>query len=122
MHSHRVVVLGASNKPQRFSNKAIRQLLEYGYLVIPVHPRLENIEGLAVKHDLQHIHDPVDTLSLYVGPERSHAMIDAIVALEPGRVIFNPGTESEELELALYHNDIPFVKDCTLVMLEQGRF
>lgn len=122
MQTHRVVVLGASNKPHRFSNKAIRLLLEYGYHVIPVHPRLENIEGLAVKHDLHHISETIDTLTLYIGPERSLPMLDDILALEPARVIFNPGTESEELELALYHHDIPFVKDCTLVMLEQGRF
>jgi len=37
-------------------------------------------------------------------------------------VILNPGTESEELELALLHNDISFVKDCTLLMLKHGRF
>lgn len=122
VHDHVIVVLGASNKPERFSNRAIRLLQEYGYHVIPVHPKLENIEGLAVKHDLAHIHQPVDTLTLYVGAERSTPLIDEIVKLNPARVILNPGTECEALELALMHNDIPFVKDCTLMMLEQGRF
>lgn len=122
MQNHTTVVLGASNKPHRFANKAIRVLAEYGHHVVPVHPRLENIEGLVVKHRLDQIQEPVDTLTLYMGPERTAGMIDAIVALNPARVIFNPGTESESLELALMHAEIPFVKDCTLVMLEQGRF
>ncbi|MDH5484646.1 MAG: CoA-binding protein [Gammaproteobacteria bacterium] len=122
MQNQNIVVLGASNKPHRYANKAIRMLQEYGYHVIPVHPRLENIEGLVVKHALEQIKQPVDTLALYIGPERSVALIDSIVQLKPSRVILNPGTESDALELALLHNGISFVKDCTLLMLEHGRF
>ncbi len=97
-------------------------LQEYGYHVIPVHPKLENIEGLVVKHTLESIQEEVDTLTLYVGPQRSDDLIESIITLSPARVILNPGTESEALELALLHNDIPFVKDCTLLMLEYGRY
>ena len=122
MQNHTIVVLGASNKPHRYANKAIRMLLEYGYHVVPVHPKLENIEGLVVKHQLQQVKQPVDTLTLYIGAERSQHLIDAIINLNPSRVILNPGTESSELELALMHADIPFVKDCTQLMLEHGRF
>lgn len=122
MDQHRVVVLGASNKSHRYSNQAIRMLLEYGYHVIPVHPRLELIESCVVKHQLSQVVQPVDTLTLYVGPERSETMIDDIIALNPGRVIFNPGTESQALETRLFDKGIAFTRDCTLVMLEQGRF
>ena len=122
MQNQTIVVLGASNKPHRYANQAIRMLLEYGYHVVPVHPRLENIEGLVVKHSLSNIQQPVDTLTLYIGPERSAELIDDIIKLNPARVILNPGTESDPLELALLHADIPFVKDCTLLMLEYGRF
>ena len=97
-------------------------LQEYGYHVIPVHPKLINVEGLVVKQTLKNIPQPVDTLALYIGAERSKILIDDIIALNPVRVIFNPGTESELLELELYRNDISFVKDCTLLMLENGRF
>ena len=122
MQNQTIVVLGASNKPHRYANKAIRMLQEYGYHVVPVHPKLENIEGLVVKHKLENIQQPVDTLALYLGPERSKNLIESIIELNPVRVIFNPGTESELLELELYNNDISFVKDCTLLMLEHGRF
>lgn len=122
MQNQTIVVLGASNKAHRYANKAIRMLQEYGYHVVPVHPKLENIEGLVVKHKLENILEPVDTLTLYIGPERSAELIDDIVKLNPSRVILNPGTESDPLELALMRNDISFVKDCTLLMLEHGRF
>jgi len=122
MKNSQIVVLGASNKPHRYSHKAIKMLQEYGHHVVPVHPKIENIEGLVVKHHLSQIQNPVDTLTLYIGPQRIAPLIDDIVTLHPGRVILNPGTESDELELALLHNEISFVKDCTLLMLEHGRF
>ncbi len=122
MQNTQIVVLGASNKPHRYSYKAIKMLQEYGYHVLPVHPKIENIEGLVVKHHLNQIQKPVDTLTLYIGPKRISPLISAIVELNPARVILNPGTESDELELALLHHRIPFVKDCTLLMLEHGRF
>lgn len=122
MRNPQVVVLGASNKPHRYAYKAMNLLQEYGYHVIPVHPMLESIDGLVVKHHLGQIDVEVDTLALYIGPQRIGPLIEDIIKLNPGRVILNPGTESDELELALLHNKISFVKDCTLLMLEHGRF
>lgn len=122
MQNSQIIVLGASNKPHRYSYKAIKMLQEYGYHVVPVHPKIENIDGLVVKHSLHHIQTHVDTLTLYIGPQSIRPLIDDIIKLNPARVILNPGTESDELELALLHHEISFVKDCTLLMLEHGRF
>ena len=119
---HHVAVLGASTKPERYSNQAVRLLLEHRYRVTPVHPKFEQIEGLQVAHTLGDIVDPVDTLSLYVGPERISPMIDDIIKLKPGRVICNPGTESKELQARLDAAGIPWLEACTLVMLRLGNF
>ncbi len=119
---HHVAVLGASTKPERYSNQAVCLLLEHGYKVTPVHPKFEQIEGLEVAHSLGDIADPVDTLSLYVGPERITPMIDDIIKLNPGRVICNPGTESKELQARLDAAGIPWLEACTLVMLRLGNF
>ena len=117
-----VVVLGASVKPQRYSYRAVKLLLQYNHKVIPVHPKLTCIDELAVVASLSDISISVDTLALYVGAERSHPLIDEIIALKPGRVIFNPGTESKRLEEKLSSEGIPFIHDCTLVMLQSNQF
>ena len=62
------------------------------------------------------------TLTLYVGPARLEPMIDSLVALKPGRVIFNPGTESPALQQALDTAGIPWEEACTLVLLRTGQF
>lgn len=117
-----VAVLGASHKPERYSNQAVRMLKEYGHEVIPVTPGRKEIEDLPVVSDLSCIDRPVDTLTVYVGPERSAQLQDAILALKPGRVILNPGTESESLETALDQAGIPWQHACTLVLLRTGQF
>jgi predicted CoA-binding protein len=117
-----VVVLGASIKPQRYSYKAVKLLLQFDHTVIPVHPKLANIDKLAVTASLSDINISVDTLALYIGAERSHPIIDEIIALKSGRVIFNPGTESMQLEKELSLAGIPFIHDCTLVMLQSNQF
>jgi predicted CoA-binding protein len=117
-----VAVLGASPKPERYSNQAVKLLKEHGYRVIPIHPTLSAIEGLPTANGLDRIGEPVDTLSVYVGPERSRAMIEKIVALNPRRVILNPGTESPELETRLDQAGIRHIKACTLLLLRTGQF
>lgn len=119
---HHVAVLGASPKPTRFANQAIRLLQQFDYRVTPLHPTFETIEGLKVTPRLDAISDPVDTLTLYVGPRLLEPQVDAIVALRPGRVIFNPGTESAMVAQRLDEAGIQWLEACTLVMLRTGQF
>ncbi len=118
----RVVVLGASDDPERYSNRAVRMLLENGHQVIPVHPRLRAVEGLTVVPELAAVDQPVDTISVYLRPELSAAMADEIIRLKPGRVIMNPGTESDVLAEKLKAAGIPHEFACTLVLLRTGQF
>ena len=117
-----VVVLGASPKPERYSNQAVRALVEHGHRVIPVHPLLKKIAGVVVVPALSSVKDPVNTLTLYVGPERGKELLQDMINLGPDRVIMNPGTESDELEEELIAKGIAVLRACTLVMLRTGQF
>jgi predicted CoA-binding protein len=117
-----VAVLGASPKSTRYSNQAVRLLKDMGFKTTPVHPKVQRIEGLTVAPTLVSIEEPVHTLSLYVGPQRIGPLIADVEKLTPGRVIFNPGTESRELEHCLDAAGIPWLQGCTLVMLRTGTF
>jgi predicted CoA-binding protein len=119
---HHVAVLGATPKPERYANQAVRLLLEKGYRVTPIHPRIPQIEGLAVAPSLQAVKDPIDTLTLYVGAARLEPLTDDILAATPGRVIFNPGTETPALQRALDGAGIPWEEACTLVLLRTNQF
>lgn len=117
-----VAVLGASPKPERHSNQAVRALVKNGHRVIPVHPLLKQIAGVPAVPALSQIDDEVNTLTLYVGPERGLKLLKEMIDLKPDRVIMNPGTESEEIEEQLTAQGINVLRACTLVMLRTGQF
>lgn len=117
-----VAVLGASAKPERYSNQALRLLASFDYRPIPVNPAFAEIEGLTCFPNLAAIDEPVHTITIYLGPARSTPLIDQIVAANPRRVIMNPGAENEELAEAASGAGIEVVEGCTLVMLRTGLF
>jgi uncharacterized protein len=117
-----VAVLGASNKPERYSNQAVALLAEKGHVVFPIHPALPQINGIPVCKSLADVPQPLDVVTLYVSPAHSTGMADAILAARPRRAIFNPGTENPPLEDALAQGGIDVVRACTLVMLRTGQF
>lgn len=117
-----VAILGASNKAERYSYKALNMLMENGHDVFPVHPVLESINEQRVYPSLKDIDSEINTLTVYVGPKWITPIIPEIVSLKPGRVILNPGTESEELKTALDEAGIPYLEACTLVLLRTGQF
>lgn len=120
--SQRVVILGASDRPDRYAYRAFQNLLEHGHEVIPVHPTLPEVDGVPVLPDLDAVEGAVDTLTLYVNPKISEGLVEPIVRLAPQRVIFNPGTESDRLIEALEEAGIEALEACTLVMLSTGTF
>ncbi|MEL0299343.1 MAG: CoA-binding protein, partial [Flavobacteriaceae bacterium] len=64
----------------------------------------------------------VDTVSLYLGPNRQKEYIDALIALEPQRVIFNPGTENPLFSQQLIKAGIRCENACTLVLLATNQY
>ncbi|MCF7784648.1 MAG: CoA-binding protein [Prosthecobacter sp.] len=122
MNKERVVIIGASNNPERYSHRALLLLQKHGHEVVPVHPKLAEIEGIPVVADVGLISGPVDTVTMYVGPAISSGLQDKLIALKPGRVIFNPGAENASLADALQKAGIACEEACTLVLLNTGQY
>jgi predicted CoA-binding protein len=117
-----VAVLGASQRPDRYSNQAVRLLANFDYRPIPVNPAFEEVEGLKCFPGLSEIGETVHTITLYLRAARSTPLIDEILATNPHRIILNPGAENEELAAAASGAGIEVVEGCTLVMLRTGLF
>lgn len=121
LQSERVLVLGASDKPDRYSHKAMIMLQQHGHTPVLVHPRLECINGIPVHQSLSEVED-IDTLTMYVNAEISSGMKEEILNLGAKRVIFNPGTENPELKEALIGKGAEVEEACTLVLLSTSQF
>lgn len=117
-----VAVIGASDKPERFSHQACVLLKQKGHAVFPVHQRLKIIEGMAVYPSIKDITGPIDTVSLYVAADISTHIAAGILGAKPKRIIFNPGAENPDLAQKAEAQGITTVNDCTLVMLRNSTF
>ncbi len=116
------LILGASPNPERYANKATLMLSEKGHEVFPVGLR----EGLIGEHEIltnTPVVKNVDTVTLYLGPKNQPQYYDYILKqIHPNRIIFNPGTENEELVKLAQAQGIETEIACTLVLLSIGNY
>jgi uncharacterized protein len=120
MNKH-TLVIGASTNPERYSYKAINMLTEYGHEVSALSKKPGTVANVEFITEMNAI-EGIDTITLYVGPKNQAEYYEYILSLSPKRVIFNPGTENDELIDLLEKNNIEAEIACTLVMLRSGQF
>ncbi len=116
------LILGASSKVDRFANIAQKKLLSYGHEVSLVNPKGGLIDGITCHTKIEDIKQEIQVVTVYIKPSLLEPELEAIVALQPLLVIFNPGTESADAAEYLSKNGIHTIEDCTLIMLDTGRF
>jgi predicted CoA-binding protein len=117
-----VAIVGASNKPSRYSYKAVMMLREKGHSPFPVHPAISQIQGIPVFPSLIQIPVALDVVTLYLSAANQEKIADQIIQLRPHRVIFNPGAENPDLHERLQNAGIEPLNACTLVLLKTGQF
>jgi len=117
----KTLVIGASEKPERYANQAVRLLLEYGHEVEAIGARQGLIETVPIRTG-NPVLESIDTVTLYVGPQRQGNLMEYVTGLKPRRVIFNPGTENPDFAKQLLASGIEPIEACTLVMLRTAQW
>jgi len=117
----RTVILGASSNPERYSYKATVRLKEAGHSVFPVGIKAGDINGELILVGKPAIEN-VDTVTLYVSKENQKEWYDYILSLKPKRIIYNPGTENDDLVKLAKKNGIESEVACTLVLLSLSEY
>jgi predicted CoA-binding protein len=117
-----VAVIGASDKPARYSNRAIRMLLSHAHTPLPVSTTGKEVLGLQGYASLREVAGAIDTVTMYLSPEKQASVIEDILQVRPRRVIFNPGAENPGAYPRLQAQRIEVVEACTLVLLSTGQF
>jgi predicted CoA-binding protein len=93
-----VAVIGASADRSKYGNKAVRAFQEAGWTVYPVHPTLEEVEGVRAYPNLDALPvGEVDQVSLYVPARVGIQILDQVARKRARELWVNPGSESPEL-------------------------
>ena len=82
-----IAVLGATPKEDRYAHKALRALLHHGFHAVPVNPAFPEVMGLPCHPRLADVPQPIDTITMYIGPARSEPLADEILAAKPRRIV-----------------------------------
>lgn len=117
------VIIGATTNTARYAYRAAEMLTKYGHEVFPLGIKKGSVFGKEIQDIFTRpaLKD-IDTITLYINPQRQIEWYDYIISLRPKRIIFNPGTENEELQRKAEEQGIEVLEACTLVMLGTNQF
>jgi uncharacterized protein len=121
MQQKKTLVIGASENPQRYSYLAVQKLNAHQHPVIALGKRTGHIGSTIIETEHKHFEN-IDTVTLYLNPQRQKDYYDYILSLHPQRIIFNPGTENDELYELAKAKGIAVEEACTLVLLSTNQY
>lgn len=121
MKNKKTLVLGASGNPSRYSYMAIKKLVTHEQSAVAIGLKEDEVAGVKI-HTKQLPLTNIDTVTLYLNPQRQREYYNYIIGLQPKRVIFNPGTENPEFYQLLRQNKIEVEIACTLVLLSMNQY
>ena len=117
----KTLVIGASTRPGRYSNMAIRRLVDQNVETTAFGIRGGTVSGIQIKDNFADFQN-IDTVTLYINPKHQKEYYQKIIDLNPRRVIFNPGTENPEFFEVLENAGIEVEVACTLVLLATDQY
>jgi predicted CoA-binding protein len=119
--SKTTLVLGASEKIERYSNMAIRKLVSKKNKVVAIGVKKGAVLDVNIETEKINFKE-IDTVTLYLNPHIQKDYYSYVLGLKPKRVIFNPGTENMEFIELLKENNIETEIACTLVLLSTNQY
>ena len=121
MEKKKTLVIGASVNPSRYSFLAVQKLSSHQHPVIALGLKKGFIGNTEIETEKKNF-DHIDTITLYINPLHQKEYYDYILSLQPNRIIFNPGTENDELFSLAQQKGIKAIEACTLVLLSTGQY
>ncbi len=121
MINKKTLVLGATPDSSRYAYLAANRLVKYGHSIVNVGIKTGEVAGVPIEKP-ETIHNDIDTITLYIGPQHQPALYNYILNTHPKRILFNPGTENAELRRMANEKGIETEDACTLVLLSIGQY
>jgi len=116
MQQKRFAVIGASDNPEKYGNRIVKNLKKRGYEVYPVNPKLKELEGLKVYAGLGEIPVKVDVVDFVVPPEVTEKVLKQCKDLGLDRIWLQPGSESPEAIQYCIENKLKVVHSLCVMM------
>src|SRR6185312_17251856 len=110
-----VAIIGASNDPRKFGNKAVRAFLQQNFAVYPVNPNETEVEGIEAFKSIRDVPVRPQMISVYVPPQVLRKLLPDIAERGCEELWLNPGTESDEVLAEAARLGLSVVQACSIL-------
>lgn len=123
----RIAMVGLSRHPQDFTRLVMREFLNRGFEIIPVHPNAKLIAGLTCYPRVQDIRPPVKAALLVTRPEVTEAVVRDCEAAGITRVWMHRGggvgaVSGEAVAFCRQHGMSVIAGECPMMFLNPAAF
>lgn len=115
MEMKSVAIIGASNDRNKCGNKAVRAFRQQGYVVYPVNPDEDEVEGLRAFKSIGDVPERPQMVSVYVPPRILLKLLPEIAVKGCDELWLNPGTESDEILAEAERLGLNVIQACSIV-------
>lgn len=91
------VVVGVTDKKDRFGYKIWKKLKEHGYTAYGVNPKLEELEGEKIYKTIGDLPEKVEVLNMVVGPRLAMNILDQAKEIGIDYIFYQPGSYDDEV-------------------------
>lgn len=92
---NRFAVAGASRDRTKYGNKVLRAYQQAGKHVVPINPKVDEVEGLAAVAEVSELDGSIDGISIVTPPKITEQIVAAAIDKGIKNVWMQPGAESE---------------------------
>jgi predicted CoA-binding protein len=119
LKAHAMAIAGLSRTGRKFGNIAHKTLMSKGYSLYPIHPDIQELNGLKCYADVTELPDDIENLLLVVPPLQSELLVKQIPESPIKRVWMQQGAESHTAIKFCHEHNIQVVHGCCILMHAQ---
>lgn len=109
-------VVGVSKSPEKYGHRVYKDLLDAGYHVYAINPKITKLFDKPVYPRISDISEGLDVVIFVVPPSVTEEVLKEVKSLGIRKVWFQPGSESPEAINFCINNNIEYTTDACIMI------
>lgn len=115
----RIAVVGMSRSGKKFGNAVGKELKTKGYEIYPVHPEVQEIDGLSCYPDLKSLSGKVDGVWISILPAKVPEVLEDAAGIGLKNIWLQQGAWSKEVQETIDRLNLPVISKKCILMYAQ---
>ncbi len=117
--SKKIAVVGMSRSGKKFGNIVGKELKNKGYEIFPIHPEVQEIDGLTCYPDLKSLKNKVDGVWISTSPQNIPPVLEDAAEIGIENIWLQQGAWSKEVQQTIDRLNLPVVSKKCIMMYAQ---